>query len=348
MTTVTISVAGYDPAPYRASVGRGELARLPEILASLDPYDRIGIVYDARLRDVAEHVATTLRTDALVEVPSGEASKTLAMTETIASQLLSYRLSRQSVLIGIGGGVLTDLAGFVGSIYQRGIRTILVPSSLLCMVDAAVGGKTAVDLGTTKNALGTIHQPAAVVCDLALLDTLPQPAYCDGLVEVVKMAAILNHDDFVWLEQTMEDLIARRDDALTTCVARALVMKGDVIRDDVRDHGRRLLLNFGHTIGHAVEAASAFALSHGRAVAIGMAAEMRAGDFDGASRVSALLTQLGMSLDIPTDLDTDALWNLMLSDKKTQDGTVRMAIPSSIGCGSVQTLTKKQFLALRS
>jgi 3-dehydroquinate synthase len=346
MSQLHVQTAGHTAPTYEAFVRSNALSELPKILASLGSIDRIAIIYDSKMESYARKAAESLQNAVLIAVPSGESSKTMQMAETIIAQLLAARMSRKSVIIAIGGGMLTDLAGFVGSIYLRGIRTLLIPTSLLCMVDAALGGKTAVDCGTTKNAIGTIHQPCAVICDLSALDTLPQSAYCDGLVEVVKMAAILDAECFEWIEANITKILARDPSALEKCVTKALQMKADVIKEDSRDNGIRLYLNFGHTIGHAVEALSEFTISHGQAVAIGMVAEMHAAGFQNSERVTTLLTQLDVPQAIPSHMKKEALWELMLQDKKTSDGIVYMAVPTALGKGNMVVLTKEQFWAL--
>ncbi len=346
MSQLLVQTAGHTSPAYPAVVGVHALHELPKILASLGSIDRIAIIYDSTMESYARKAAESLQNVNLIAVPSGESSKTMQMAEQIISQLLAARISRKSMIVAIGGGMLTDLAGFVGSIYLRGIRTLLIPTSLLCMVDAALGGKTAVDCGTTKNAIGTIHQPCAVLCDLSSLDTLPQSAYCDGLVEVVKMAAILDAACFEWIEANITKILARNSSVLEECITKALQMKADVIQEDSRDNGIRLYLNFGHTIGHAVEALSEFTISHGQAVAIGMVAEMQAVGYKDIKRVTALLSQLNVPQVIPNHMKKEALWELMLQDKKTSDGIVHMAVPTVLGTGKIAVLTKEQFWAL--
>ncbi len=346
MSSITLTLPARSERSYPIIVERGAI---DEIRTHL-PTDTDGIIIlcDAALRSVADRVAKSVDAKGVIDVKSGEASKTLTETERLVGELLKIGATRKTVLINIGGGMLTDLGGFVAAVFMRGIRYIHVPTSMLCMTDAAVGGKTGVDLGETKNIIGAIHQPAAVICDIDLLHTLPDSALREGTVEAAKMAAMLNAEDFQWYEQNLDRILARDPDALTDCVVKAVQMKADVVSDDEHEHTRRMFLNFGHTVGHAVEALSKFAIPHGQAVAIGMRAEMLLAGCADTERMTDLLRRMDMPVTIPASMDREILWDLMRRDKKNIGGVVRMAVPTTIGSGEIQTIDHDAFLRLKA
>ncbi len=345
MKTLQIHPPAHQNPPYPVLIGKDLLKNIPELTKGAD---RIAIVHDARMGELAQKVSDLLKKAPMIAVASGEASKTLSEAERLCEEFLKAGLSRKSMVIAIGGGMVTDIAGFAASVYQRGIHVIHIPTTLLAMVDAAVGGKTAVDLGSAKNMIGTIHQPAAIVMDIATLASLPKTALCEGLVESVKMAAILDADAFAWMEKTMPTLLKRDEAALTECIVRSVEMKAAVIEEDERETGKRMLLNFGHTVGHAVEALSRFAIPHGQAVSIGMVCEMRMGKVPDAERIIKILTMMEMPTAIPENFSTADLWALMTKDKKNSDGVVRMAVPDRLGHGSVKPVTQELFTRCRS
>ena len=318
---------------------------LPKLIEELGTYDQVIILYDENLGQLAASLHTSIENAHLISVPSGEESKTLFETQRIVSTMLDCGASRQSLLINLGGGMLTDLGGFVGSVFMRGIDFVHVSTSLLGMVDASIGGKTGVDVGTVKNIVGTFCHPRAIVIDTDVLCSLPEEQLREGLVEVIKMAATLSIDDFVWLEENIDAVLQRDQKAVQGCIERAVHMKLDVVKTDEKEAGRRKLLNFGHTIGHCLEAESNFALSHGKAVSIGMVAEMQLSDSAVLERVVELLERIDMPTEYPEG-DADSRWQLMLSDKKSSHGKVYMAVPTTLGNGEVQELKKEQFLCL--
>ena len=345
MKTLQIKPPAHQASSYPVIIGKDLLKKIPELTKGAD---RIAIVHDTRMTELALSVANGLKNAPLIPIASGEASKTLTEAERLCGEFLKIGLSRKSMVIAIGGGMVTDIAGFAASVYQRGIQIIHSPTTMLAMGDAAVGGKTAVDLGPAKNMIGTIHQPAAIVMDIATLASLPKTALCEGLVESVKMAAILDSDAFTWIEKMIPKLLKRDEAALTECIVRSVEMKAAVIEEDERETGKRMLLNFGHTVGHAVEALSRFAIPHGQAVSIGMVCEMRMGKVPEAERIVKILTMMEMPTAIPEKFSVTDLWALMMKDKKNCDGVVRMAIPDRIGHGTVTSITKALFTTCRS
>lgn len=346
MPTLTLAPPTHISAPYPIVIGKGASSLLPSILKELDPADQLVVLFDRRMETAAKEVAAIVSAKHLFPIESGEKSKTLSELERLATALLRIGATKSTILLMVGGGMVTDLGGFLGSIFMRGIRVVHVPTSMLAMVDAAIGGKTAVEVGMVKNVLGTIHHPSAVVADTDMLEHLPDLQLHEGIVEVVKEAAMLDGAAFAWLEKAMPEILAREDDALTRCIAEGVRMKAAVVQADDRDLSHRHFLNFGHTVGHAVEALSRFSISHGQAVSIGMALEMRIAKTQGADRVLALLKAMNMPVNLPADFDPKKLWQLMQSDKKKKGGTVRLFVPRAIGEGAMMPLEKEKFFAL--
>ena len=261
--------------------------------------------------------------------PHGEASKNLSTYAELLNFLAEKRLTRTDVLIALGGGVVGDLTGFAAATYLRGVRYVQIPTTLLAAVDSSVGGKTAVDLPAGKNLAGSFHQPALVLCDPDTLKTLPDAIYRDGCAEVIKYGMLGNAAFLQELAQTpARDQLAH---VIATCVA----MKRDVVSADEFDHGQRQLLNFGHTFGHAVEACSRFAISHGSAVAIGMAMMTRAAVHRGLcpqcvlDTLTGLLTQYG--LPQTTDFSCDMLYGALCADKKIEGSSIHLIVPDAPG-----------------
>lgn len=258
-------------------------------------------------------------------LPVGESAKNLTSVEQTAEWLVANGYDRHSVIVGIGGGASTDHAGFVAAIYLRGIRFALCPTTLLAMVDASVGGKTAVDLKSGKNLIGAFHQPVTVLADLGFLDTLPRREIAAGMAEVIKSALIGDAEFFEFLENT-DDLF--EDLNLLKSIVSAVQVKIGVVSEDEKETGRRAILNFGHTFGHAVESESNYALLHGEAVSLGMVAALAIGERRGITklglraRCERLLLRAGLPIDVQKYL-TDSTFNRLKADKKRSSNSVR-------------------------
>ncbi len=348
MQTLTLTAPAHAPRATSIVIGKDTLTALPKILKDLKA-DRVAVLFDAGIKTIADGIIKNLGPNVIpVAVASGDASKSLAEVEKIVKKLLDAGATRKTVFVCIGGGMLTDLGGFAASIFMRGVPCVLVPTTMLGAVDAAIGGKTAVNSGGRKNMIGTIAQPHAVVIDMKLLLALPEAQLKEGLVEVIKIAAIVDLPFFEWLEDNIMAVLKRDDEACFECVSRAVEAKVKIVEADEHDREERLLLNFGHTVGHAVEALSNYEMAHGTAVGIGMRAEMALAKFKDARRVSALLDLLGLPSNIPASMKPAALWQAMQSDKKNEGGEVRVAVPTHIGEGSVHAVTEKDFLKLFS
>ncbi len=346
MRTVDLRIPSPRQRSYPILIGAGAARELPRILKDAKP-SSVAVLCDTALREIADAIAKLTSAAGVIPVKTGEASKTMGEVERIAAELQKLGADRSTVLLCVGGGMLTDLGGFVAAVFLRGIRVIQVPTSMLAMVDASVGGKTGVDLEHSKNIIGCIHHPLAVIADIDFLRTLPDTPLREGLVEAIKMAAILDAGAFEWFERHLAALLKRDPETLAAAIESAVKMKAGTVGEDERDNGRRMLLNFGHTVGHAAEALSGFAIPHGQAVSIGMMVEMRVAGTKGWERVARLMKAMDMPLEIPQDQTNDALWQMMLRDKKTQGGVVRIAVPDRIGHGDVRPMTFEEFLAVR-
>jgi 3-dehydroquinate synthase len=272
-----------------------------------------------------------------VEFPAGEASKTRATLGALEDRLYELGADRQTVVLGVGGGVTGDLAGFLASVWHRGVPVVQVPTSVLAMVDSSVGGKTGVNLGDGKNLLGTVHQPWGIYADVALSATLPDEEYASGFAEVIKSAAIADVKFFRWLERAAPVLIGRDPSALEEAVVRCVEIKGRVVLRDERESGRRAMLNFGHTVAHALEAVTGYRISHGNAVAIGICLEARiaaaVAEFPPAHvrRLERVVEAFGLPTRLPDRTSVDALIAASRRDKKARSGRVRYALPQSLG-----------------
>ena len=244
--------------------------------------------------------------------------------------LAENQITRSDCIIALGGGVVGDLTGFAAATYLRGIQYVQVPTSLLAMVDSSVGGKTAIDLGAGKNLAGAFHQPSLVLCDTDTLNTLPEEIFIDGCAEVIKYGILYDVDLFSHLEE--KGLGFDRESVIRRCVE----LKRNVVMEDEFDTGARMKLNLGHTIGHGVEAVSNYAISHGKAVAIGMAIISRAVRCADSGRIEAILKQF--RLPTTTEYCAADLFSHALSDKKRTGGTVNLIVPRAIGdCAIVPT-----------
>lgn len=265
---------------------------------------------------------------------AGENSKNAENYLKLLNFLAENQLTRTDCIIALGGGVVGDLAGFAAATYLRGIPYIQIPTTLLAMVDSSVGGKTGIDLSAGKNLAGAFYHPTAVLCDTDTLATLPVEIFRDGCAEVIKYGILYDPALFAHLEEKGLDF--DRESAIARCVE----LKRDVVREDEFDTGARMKLNLGHTMGHAIEICSNYAISHGQAVAIGTAIVSRAAKCPDADRITALLEAFG--LPIATEFSAEALAQAALSDKKRSGSTVNLIIPKAIGdCTIVPTPIEK-------
>jgi 3-dehydroquinate synthase len=328
-------------ATTRIVVGPGVRTRLPELLRTLGASDVV-VVHDTALAGLAAGLAAPLAARTLA-VPAGEAAKDLRHVADAAEQLRRLGADRGTTLLGLGGGALTDFAGFLAAVWLRGVRFVACPTTTLAMSDAAIGGKNGVDLGGRKNELGAIRQPDLVVADIDWLSTLPDARWREGFVEAIKMAAVLDAAAFARLGALLLRLAARDAAAATTAIELAVAMKMAVVAVDEHERDLRRWLNFGHTIGHALESAADGALRHGECVAIGMLAECRAAGAPAV--VTAAIEQALGALGAPTRCppqfaDPERLWRFAAMDKKARSGEVPMIVPFELGSGRLVPLTR--------
>lgn len=324
---------------YPVVIGSGLNRELRATVARLDPTGA-AIITDRNVRPMALKVAKTikgagLKTDILV-VPAGERSKSMARLREVLTFLERKRIDRGGIVIAVGGGTVGDLAGFAAAVWQRGVRLVAVPTTLLAMVDSSIGGKTGVNGSRSKNAIGAFWQPAAVISDLAATKTLPATDYRDAFAEVVKYAVAMDRGLFDLLQTEPERLLARDPALLERVVFRCVAAKALVVAKDERERGRRAILNYGHTVGHAVEMASGFRVSHGRGVAFGMRVAARlALAMDLCSRrlvdsQDELLDAYGL-VSRPPRVDPNRVLTAITRDKKARRGKVAWVLPRRMG-----------------
>ncbi len=273
----------------------------------------------------------------LLTFPAGERHKTRRTKERLEDRLARLAVGRDALLVALGGGVTSDLAGFLAATWHRGIPVVHAPTTLLAMVDAALGGKTGVNLGSAKNQIGSFHQPRGVYADPEVLHTLGRRRYAEGLAEIVKTAVVGDPAFFAWLERHAIELRERRSRIVEQAIVRAARLKLQIVAVDERDLGRRAALNFGHTVAHAIEGASDYAVPHGLAVAIGLVAEARIAvaraGFPAAhlERLERILGALGLPSRLPSAVPIDAVVRGARADKKTRRGRPHCVVPRAIG-----------------
>jgi 3-dehydroquinate synthase len=328
------------PRGYPVLAGEGLLDRLGEAIAEYVPdatgcalvtSPQVDALYGSRAMAALDPLHP-----GKVTIPEGEEAKTWDATGELLGSLIRHGIDRRGVVVALGGGSVGDSAGFAASLYMRGIRVVQVPTTLLGQVDSGVGGKTAVNHPAGKNLIGTFHQPSLVACDTGLLATLPRRELLSGLAEVVKYGVIADAKLYVGVEAEAEKLLGTDTDVLRWVVARCVAAKARLVESDERDErGVRAALNYGHTLGHAVETLSGYSMRHGEAVAIGMVAASRVAVSLGLlkkldlERQLALLGRLGLPTESPYGVDE--VIPHMRRDKKAEQGSIRLVLPTGIG-----------------
>ena len=323
----------------RIVVRAGALADVANLVRECALGCRPIVISDSNVAPLhATSIASALGAE-LLTFPAGETSKTRAQWAALTDELLARQLGRDTVVVAVGGGVCGDLAGFVAATYLRGVPVVHVPTSLVAMIDAAIGGKTGIDTRHGKNLVGAFHQPALVLVDPLALQTLPAAHRRAGMAEAIKHGVIADEPYFHWLAAHGEALLAEplAGDVAQHLVLGSVAVKVQVVAGDEREGGRRRILNFGHTIGHAVEHLSGYTILHGEAVAIGMIAEARLGELAGctllglADELRDLCAAVGLPVNIDASFDTDAILALTRGDKKSLGGVARYALPLRMG-----------------
>jgi 3-dehydroquinate synthase len=331
------------PRSYDIHIGSGNLDALDRFLRSLRKASRAVVITDSKVgplygQRVTERLTAAGLAHTLLTVPAGEPSKSPEEAVRLWREMLRAGADRQSVVVALGGGVVGDLAGFVAAGFARGIPLLQIPTTLLAQVDSSVGGKVGVNLPEAKNIVGAFWQPIGVLIDTDVLASVPDRHYRAGLAEVVKYGVILDADFFAYLETNVEALNRREPSVLARVIARCCRLKADVVEQDEREEsGLRAVLNYGHTFGHALEAAAQYGtLLHGEAVSIGMLCASRLAerlgriDAETTRRQHALLSALGLPVDVP-ELPSAELLGHMRHDKKAEHGRLRFILPTRIG-----------------
>ena len=326
---------------YEVHVGSGLLPRVGLWLKEKKFSGKAVIITDNTVKSLYADILEKGLTNAgfsvtVLDVPAGEDQKNLVIAGRLYNKLITADTERTTPILALGGGVIGDLAGFVAATYMRGVPLIQVPTTLLAQVDSSIGGKTAIDHGKLKNAVGVFYQPIMVVADIDTLKTLPEVELANGMAEVIKHAAIRNRNFFHFLDENMGRFRALDSGVLETIVLENARIKAEVVEKDEKETGLRAILNYGHTVGHAIEAVSNFELKHGQAVAIGMMA---------AARISArmgilseqevvcledVIKEAGLPVKIP-DLDKEEVMRVMQHDKKVRQDKLRFVLLKSIG-----------------
>ncbi len=345
MTTFQVELQKVINDSYEIEIGHSLGQRLADDLDAglLGGARRIAMITDDTVRPFyAEPLCAALceagYTAQIFSFPAGEKSKTRETKAQIEDAMLAAGYRRDCAVLAVGGGVVTDLAGFVAGTFARGVPVIHYATTLLAAADASIGGKTAVDTPLATNLIGLFYQPKKVYIDLDTWKTLPPRELASGLAETVKHAVLADADFFAWLEAHMEDILALDSTACAHIAERNCAIKYRVVMADEREEsGLREVLNLGHTVGRAVETVSDYRLLHGEAVAIGLVAAARLshrlGYLDAADveRIAALLTRAGLPTTLPEDIDPEALVQKLYTDKKVRDGQLRFVLPERIG-----------------
>ncbi|MEV0648752.1 3-dehydroquinate synthase [Phytomonospora sp. NPDC050363] len=326
-------------AHYDAVVGRDLWSQLPEHLQGAA---QAAILHTSHLAERAARLSETVAEAGvkplLIEVPDAEAAKTVAVAADCWDRLGAAGFTRTDVVIGLGGGAVTDLAGFVAASWLRGVRVIHLPTSLLGMVDAAVGGKTGVNIGAGKNLVGAFHAPAVVLCDLSTLDSLPQADLAAGLAEVVKCGFIADTEILRRVAADPKAALTADSALLADIAARAIRVKAEVVTEDLRESGRRAFLNYGHTFAHAIEKVENYRWRHGDAVAVGMVFAAHLGRLTGRVDVVERTVTLLESLGLPARYEGgrfDELLAAMRVDKKSVGATMRFVLLDDLAAPSL-------------
>lgn len=321
------------PKPYDVVIGN--YASVPDLLGNAE---RVAIIYAAPLAEKAHHVAKRLadRQVELIHVPDGEAAKTLAVAGNCWDALGAAGFTRTDAIVGIGGGAVTDLAGWVAAAWLRGVPVVHLPTTLLGMVDAAVGGKTAINTAAGKNLVGAFYPPAGVVCDLDVLKTLPRADYAAGMAEVVKAGFIADPVILDLAERDPGAAIVPEGPHTTELIARAIRVKAEVVGKDLTEAGPREMLNYGHTLGHAIERRERYEWRHGDAVSVGLVYAAALGrlagrlDADTARRHRAVLTAIGLPTSYPAEAWPELLATMAV-DKKARGRRLRFVVLDGLG-----------------
>lgn len=342
MKKITLNLKRHSTCSYPIHIGYDILDRIGLLITNTAPANRYIIVCDSNVAHLyGEKCAGILKemnqTVDVVTFPAGESSKNIDTALAIISRMIELGVDRGSILIALGGGVTGDMVSFIASIYMRSIPYLSVPTTLMAQVDSSIGGKTGIDLSIGKNLLGTFYQPRGTFIDLQFLETLPEAEFINGLAEVVKYGIIDDVDLFDTLEENIDGIKEREKGLIETIVERSCRIKKGIVEIDEMDMGVRRILNFGHTLGHAIEAASSYTISHGNAVSAGMRGSARISEKLGylssadRERIDALIEALGISGSIPASLESADILSRMKNDKKKDGDSLNFVLLKKIG-----------------
>jgi 3-dehydroquinate synthase len=339
METLSVSLG---ERSYSIYIDEGLMERIPHLLDEIGLRGLVVLVTDDRVNDIygadlASRLRETGRDTHILEVPQGEPTKTLRWAESLYDRLISLRADRTTLMLALGGGVVGDLTGFVAATYMRGLPYVQVPTTLLAQVDSSVGGKTAVNHPKGKNIIGAFYQPRAVFIDIRALSSLPEREFLSGLAEVVKYGVISDKGFFHYIRDNLSAIKKLDKEALTSIVERSCAIKAEVVAKDERESGLRAILNFGHTIGHAVESLTGYqGLKHGECVSIGMACAARLSERLGlcargeVTELVSLLDSTGLPTELP-GLSPEDVLAAMVHDKKVMHGRLRLVLMERLG-----------------
>ena len=363
MNVIDVSLEGKASSSYKIFIGYDIAGSIGQILAEKRLGARYVVISDSHVSPL--HGEAFLKkmnaaglNASLIEFPAGESSKNINTVLDTAARLLAFGVDRKCALIALGGGVVGDIVGFIASVYMRSLPYIQVPTTLVGQVDSSIGGKTAIDLQEGKNLLGTFYQPGAVFIDLKFLETLPEREFNNGLAEIIKYGIIDDEGLFALLEKEMALIKNRKGKFPEHIIERCCRIKKNLVELDERDQGIRHLLNFGHTIGHAVEAASGYAFTHGEAVSLGMKAAARiSGKLHGLpledrERIENIISAAGLPTRLPERIATDDIISRLKTDKKKDGDTIHFVFLHKIGSplingGVTEALVRETIEGLR-
>ncbi|MBD3203656.1 3-dehydroquinate synthase [Candidatus Woesearchaeota archaeon] len=338
--TVKVELPDIKNRTYEIVVGEDLLSGIRKFIKKNHKEKKIAVITDSNLSKIYKKTITSAFSGMnfeLIDFAAGEKNKTRKTKQKLENVLFEKGFGRDSLIVALGGGVVGDLAGFVASTYARGVSYIQVPTSLLAMVDSSVGGKTGVDTPFGKNLVGSFYQPDKVFIDINFLDTLPEKEFINGLAELIKHAVIYDKELFYFLEKYTNEIINRDKEILTYLLKKSCSIKAEVVKRDEKEEGLRQILNFGHTIGHALEKISGYKLRHGFSVSIGISAEADISNRQGylsdheLHRITGILESFALPVRIPENITYTKIIKAMKLDKKARQKIPRFVLVEKIG-----------------
>ena len=342
MKRIKVAVSSNEDNSYEILIGQNLLGRIASDLAEAQIAHSHTLVTDSNVAELyggnlLQDLKEALSEVRMIAFPAGEQSKTREIKSFIEDRMLESGFGRDSSVIALGGGVVGDIAGFVAATYMRGVPCVQVPTSLVACVDSSVGGKTAVDTPHGKNLIGAFYQPWRVYVDTDTLKTLGPNQLAEGLAEIIKYGVIKSEDLFCYLEESIEKIYEFDDAALLEVIEASCRIKAEVVEKDEKEQNLRKILNFGHTVGHAIEQLSDYTISHGEAISAGMVIEGKIAlgktgwDVQEQERLTGLLKRAGLPTEPPSDVSVEKIIDVMKIDKKARKGKIEMSLPERIG-----------------